>query len=100
MNDDADQPGIYVHLPFCSKLCPYCDFFVLTGDADRRRRYVLYLLQEIALCDGKPWPHFVERAPRQPFDTLYFGGGTPSILALEDLHALRQGIEKYLPVAA
>jgi oxygen-independent coproporphyrinogen-3 oxidase len=100
VNDDADQPGIYVHLPFCSNLCPYCDFFVLTGDAQRRRQYVRYLLQEIALCDGNPWPDFVEHGPRQSFDTLYFGGGTPSIHALEDLHALRQGIERYLPVAA
>ena len=32
-------PGLYLHLPFCSAICPYCDFAVLTGDAGRKRQF-------------------------------------------------------------
>ena len=67
--------GLYLHIPFCSSICPYCDFAVRTGDLARRRRFVDHLVAEIALyqdCSSL-------------FDTVYFGGGTPSMLATEDL---------------
>ena len=67
--------GLYIHVPFCARICPYCDFAVRTGNADRRRRYVEHLLQEIELYAGYPLE----------FDTIYFGGGTPSALEPEDL---------------
>jgi len=67
--------GIYLHVPFCSRVCPYCDFAVRTGDRPRRRRYVDHLLAEIELYAGYPIA----------FDTIYFGGGTPSSLDPEDL---------------
>ena len=62
--------GIYVHVPFCSAICPYCDFAVLMGDADARARYVETLLAELATVDPDDWS----------CDTLYLGGGTPSAL--------------------
>jgi oxygen-independent coproporphyrinogen-3 oxidase len=67
--------GLYLHVPFCSRVCPYCDFAVRTGDRARRGRYVDRLLAEIELYAGYPLE----------FDTLYFGGGTPSSLDPEDL---------------
>ena len=100
MSQGHERPGLYVHLPFCSTICPYCDFYVLTGDTRRRERYVRHLLAEIALCAESPWPSFVDPAPEESFDTLYFGGGTPSLLRPQDLEALRRAIETYLPVAA
>ncbi len=77
-------PGLYVHVPFCSAICPYCDFMVLAGGRERREQFVQSLCREMAL-----W-----RDEFAPFDTVYLGGGTPSILlpaqltlVFETLHA-------------
>jgi oxygen-independent coproporphyrinogen-3 oxidase len=67
--------GLYLHIPFCSRICPYCDFAVRTGDAARRRRFVDHLVAEIELYRDCRWT----------FDTVYFGGGTPSMMADDDL---------------
>jgi len=66
----SPEAGLYVHVPFCSTLCPYCDFAVNLATEARRVRYVDLLLSEISL----------RGAPEALFDTLYFGGGTPSLL--------------------
>lgn len=71
----AQPPGLYVHVPFCSAICPYCDFAVVKGSEPRRRSFVETLLAEIDLAAGEA----------QPFDTIYFGGGTPSLLVEEEL---------------
>ena len=69
------RPGLYVHVPFCSAICPYCDFAVLPGNAARAKRYAARLLDELAgISDDF-----------EAFDTLYFGGGTPSFLHPEPL---------------
>ncbi|HEV7667548.1 MAG TPA: radical SAM family heme chaperone HemW [Thermoanaerobaculia bacterium] len=73
---DAALPGLYLHVPFCSAICPYCDFAVLTGGAEKRRRFVASILTEIALWADSGW---------RGFDTIYFGGGTPSALAPEQI---------------
>jgi len=91
-------PGLYVHLPFCSAICPYCDFYVLTGDTRRHHQYIRHLLEEIVLCGQSPWPSFVDSTPAGSFDTLYFGGGTPSLLRPRDLQAVRAAIDIHLPV--
>jgi putative oxygen-independent coproporphyrinogen III oxidase len=70
--------GLYLHVPFCSRVCPYCDFAVRTGDAAKRHSYVKSLLSEIDLYQGD--------APT--FDTVYFGGGTPSCLEPADLERI------------
>ena len=72
------NPGLYLHVPFCSAICPYCDFSVMHAAAPARRRFVSRLEAEVALA-ASDW-----RDPR-PFDTVYFGGGTPSQLAPEEL---------------
>ena len=72
------HPGLYLHVPFCSAICPYCDFAVLTGGPEMRARFAESLLAEIRM-----W-----RADRDLFpeiDTIYFGGGTPSALAPEQI---------------
>jgi oxygen-independent coproporphyrinogen-3 oxidase len=83
-------PGLYVHVPFCSSICPYCDFAVLKGDGDRRRRFIAALVAEIGLYDGYPGR----------FDTIYFGGGTPSILEAGDLERILVALEAHLEIAA
>ncbi|HSS52160.1 MAG TPA: radical SAM family heme chaperone HemW [Thermoanaerobaculia bacterium] len=72
------HPGLYLHIPFCSKICPYCDFAVLTGGPERRRQFADHLVCEISM-----WKD--ELSTFESIDTIYFGGGTPSALATEDL---------------
>jgi oxygen-independent coproporphyrinogen-3 oxidase len=74
--------ALYVHIPFCVSLCPYCDFVVYAGAAARgpRNRIAAFLAAletELELrAAGIPG---VPEAP-QPLETVYFGGGTPSLL--------------------
>lgn len=72
------KAGLYVHLPFCSAICPYCDFAVTTGGSDARRAFVDGLVREIGAA----------RHAELPFDTVYFGGGTPSALAAGQLEEI------------
>jgi len=81
----SEEPaGLYFHIPFCSRICPYCDFAVRTGDRARRRRFVDHLLAEIELHDGQ--------ALR--FDTIYFGGGTPSSLLPEEIGRILDAVRR------
>ncbi len=73
--------GIYIHIPFCKSKCPYCDFYSYRCKSDDMGIYIDSLLNELnnlsRVCD------FV----KEPFkaDTLYLGGGTPSVLSGEEL---------------
>lgn len=71
--------GLYVHWPFCSRICPYCDFNVYAAkDRGADDGLVTAIIDDIAL-----------HAPRLPrhgsLDTVYFGGGTPSLLKAEQV---------------
>ncbi len=83
--------GLYVHIPFCSAICPYCDFAVARGGAEDRSRYVAALGIEIDSFVGgagfKP-PDDAGAFVESRFDTVYFGGGTPSALSLGQLESL------------
>ncbi|MFZ0012669.1 MAG: radical SAM family heme chaperone HemW [Acidimicrobiia bacterium] len=72
--DAADSFGTmaaaYVHIPFCSTICPYCDFAVVAGRDEQAGRYVSAVVAEIAMSES--W---------RPLDAVYFGGGTPSHVA-------------------
>ena len=72
---------LYVHTPFCAKICPYCAFYVHQGGAAAQREFVAALRAE--------W-----RLAREEFplglETIYFGGGTPSILSAELFSELAQ----------
>lgn len=65
--------AIYIHIPFCKKKCHYCDFHILTKMENEYEKYVDYLIKEIKLYD------------KFKFDTIYFGGGTPSVLDVKDI---------------
>ncbi|MEE4607737.1 MAG: radical SAM family heme chaperone HemW [Desulfobacteraceae bacterium] len=70
--------GIYLHLPFCLGKCPYCDFYSEVGTEERRRCFLAALHRELAL-----------RADRDlAADSLYFGGGTPSLFSPAQIGAL------------
>ena len=63
--------GIYVHIPFCKKKCKYCDFISFENSLNFQDDYIKALLDEIDNCDKKGFT----------VNTIYFGGGTPSIIS-------------------
>jgi oxygen-independent coproporphyrinogen-3 oxidase len=83
--------GLYLHVPFCSAICPYCDFAVTRGDAAARATFVEALLVEIAA-----WT----LAPQHEIDTVYFGGGTPSALAPHQLAAIVEALARRFPLGS
>jgi oxygen-independent coproporphyrinogen III oxidase len=85
------SPGLYLHIPFCSAICPYCDFAVLTGGPERRRRFADHLISEVSL-----WAP--DRSTFDSIDTIYFGGGTPSSLAVEDLARILAAVRGNLSI--
>ena len=64
--------GLYVHIPFCPQRCPYCAFTILTGHTDLYERYIEAVGAEI-----RAWQSLAHKGPLQ---TVFFGGGTPSLL--------------------
>jgi oxygen-independent coproporphyrinogen-3 oxidase len=88
----AGTPAAYVHVPFCSAVCPYCDFAVVAGADDMARRYIEAVVAEIEASDR--W---------RPLAAVYFGGGTPSHVdpsllegvldALRSRHGLTDAVE-------
>jgi oxygen-independent coproporphyrinogen-3 oxidase len=71
--------GIYIHIPFCKQACHYCDFHFSTS-IKKKDEMVLALAKEIALRKSEFQDDVVE--------TIYFGGGTPSILQIADIRLL------------
>lgn len=64
----SKKPGLYIHIPFCASKCPYCDFYSVKYDENAAREYVERLCSEFKKYTGAE------------FDTVYLGGGTPSVL--------------------
>lgn len=105
----AACPGLYVHVPFCSAICPYCDFAVRVDRGSARRAWVDALLLELeGLAIGKRQPEDAGTAraigglvagEHGAFDTIYFGGGTPSLLGADVLERILEAIRDRLPVA-
>src|SRR6516162_10463040 len=74
---------IYVHIPFCARICPYCAFYKDLLDRSQTWRFCEAVLQELAERD--------RRARRLLPSTIYFGGGTPTALNLAQLELLLRG---------
>ena len=90
----TEAAGLYVHVPFCSAICPYCDFAVARGGEADRERFVGALVEEIDRSGvggrERGWIGEAESLGTVRFDTVYFGGGTPSALSLEQLGRIRR----------
>ena len=74
-----DNIGLYLHIPFCKTKCPYCDFYSMRGDESDRDMYTISLVESM-----ENWSDKLGRKS----DTLYFGGGTPSLLGGENIAML------------
>ena len=77
--------GIYIHIPFCKKACHYCDFHFSTS-MKKKVEMVLALAKEIELRKDEFQNEVVE--------TIYFGGGTPSVLSIDDVRFLINSVYK------
>jgi oxygen-independent coproporphyrinogen-3 oxidase len=82
--------GIYVHIPFCRKRCIYCDFYSNT-DLSLKEKYVSALLQEIKLRN--------EYIENEPINTIYFGGGTPSLLPCHEYGRIFNELQSHFQIA-
>jgi oxygen-independent coproporphyrinogen-3 oxidase len=83
--------GIYIHIPFCKQACHYCDFHFSTT-TDSRRAMVKSIAHELKLQQ-----HYIGE---EVVETIYFGGGTPSLLSDHELQLLFETIHAYFYVAA
>ncbi|MCL6583858.1 MAG: radical SAM family heme chaperone HemW [bacterium] len=84
------RAGLYIHIPFCRKKCHYCDFYS-TAAATKGRidEFIAALRQEMEL-QRSFWP--------DEYDTLYLGGGTPSLLSLDQLAEIIDTVRKTFPL--
>ena len=94
--DATPAPGprppvaLYIHIPFCVSICPYCDFVVYAGAAARGPRnrvelFVAALMRELELRAEALDRRF---GPRPPLASVYLGGGTPSLLSAQTMNAI------------
>ena len=79
--------GIYIHIPFCKQACTYCDFHFSTTFASYRKRLIEAMQRELQLRSTY--------LPKEVMTTIYFGGGTPSLLTEEELNALLTTVKKH-----
>ena len=93
MQDDSGAVGhLYVHVPFCPTICPFCNFHVLRRREDLVEAYLARLDDEFAAI-ARRWPH------RGPLRTVYLGGGTPSQLTDGELERLTLAIRRRFAIA-
>ncbi len=78
--------GIYIHIPFCARKCPYCDFFSVPYQKNTVQAYVNAVIRNL-----KAYANQIS----DPVDTIYFGGGTPSLLSAEQIHAMLTTCREY-----
>jgi oxygen-independent coproporphyrinogen-3 oxidase len=82
--------GLYIHIPFCSSICNYCNFNRGLYDEDLKKRYVEALTADIGRTAG----------PEEAADTIYFGGGTPSLLDPADIASVIRVVRDRFAVAS
>ncbi len=83
--------SLYIHIPFCIRKCHYCDFLSFSAPEEARDKYVSALCNEI-----KQYARYV----REPLYTVFFGGGTPSLLTPKQLNRIMQTIRDGFDVPA
>src|SRR5438045_6731563 len=82
---------LYVHIPFCARICPYCAFYKAKVDRGEMMRFCRAIIVELEAT-----AHDLEIVPR----TIFFGGGTPTALTTDQLEFLLSGLSRRLNLAA
>lgn len=85
--------ALYVHLPWCVRKCPYCDFNSHTaGEYPQKTRYIDALLRDLGLES--------RRAGGRPLQSVFLGGGTPSLFAPDEIGRLLAGVRRHFDLVA
>src|SRR6202521_5143683 len=92
MRNVTDPLGLYIHVPFCSAICNYCNFNRGLFDASLKARYLDMLVAEIVRA--------VPEANPPAADTIFFGGGTPSLLEPSEIARVICACRGVMDVAA
>lgn len=85
------MPGIYIHIPFCKQACHYCNFHFSTS-LHQKEELVKAIIHEITLTPPNEQNENIE--------TVYFGGGTPSILIIDELKSIMEALQKKYSIDA
>src|SRR5262245_39454241 len=80
--------GLYLHVPFCSAICNYCNFNRGLFDPAQKVRYVEALTADIHRAGQLQASREIACVEGSPVDTIYFGGGTPSLLGPDEIGRL------------
>jgi oxygen-independent coproporphyrinogen-3 oxidase len=88
--DLTSKSGIYIHIPFCLSKCGYCDFYSVT-DLNLRAEFIQALNREIAIYGQQAEFH-------SEYDTIYLGGGTPSLLDPREIEKILVQLRKYFNI--
>jgi oxygen-independent coproporphyrinogen-3 oxidase len=91
-NRHFGEVGIYIHIPFCEKKCFYCDFYSLENHS-QRKEFVGSLIKEIELFSMNHSQHY-------KVDTIFFGGGTPSLLTANEINRIMESLYKYFDISS
>jgi oxygen-independent coproporphyrinogen-3 oxidase len=84
--------GIYIHIPFCRQACHYCNFHFSTS-LRYKNEFLAALLKEIELFSAANGS-----THREPIETIYFGGGTPSLLLIDEIQKIISSLNKHFKV--
>src|ERR1700694_4774906 len=82
---------LYIHIPFCARICPYCAFYKERADSSQTKRFCEALLREVE--------RLRDRFDLKP-ETIFFGGGTPTALTIAQLDYLLGGLREHLDLSA
>src|SRR2546426_2294975 len=85
-----NHAGVYLHIPFCRSHCSYCDFATGMYEGELADRYVTSLIREITKWNEVDSP--------SPVDTIYFGGGTPSLLTPSQIERILEAVHDHFEV--
>lgn len=107
-NDENKQFGLkmkeqslslYLHIPFCRHRCAYCDFNTYTGLSNLQEAYALALAKEIAQVASLPLADGTRVMSPRPVHTIFFGGGTPSLMTIQQLDTILSSVRQNFDLA-
>ena len=99
MADREKKTGLYIHIPFCVRKCNYCAFLSFPAEDSPRAEYTKALIHELIMRSGAALAETGDRAQKIPVDTVYIGGGTPSVLDVSQMSWIMKTVRKYYDLA-
>ena len=88
----SEEVALYIHIPFCSQKCNYCQWYTVVKPKNEIDRYVNLIIKEMELYSKKI------NLKNKTIKTIYFGGGTPNLLTLNQLECITEAIKKLFVV--